>query len=419
MAINANALSNVNSTLLPPTITGPIFNKAVESSAIMSQARRVPLSVSAATAIPVPMDVPTAGWVSEGGVKPAAQGGIGVKIMTGKKVALLVPVSDEVVLSNPAGLYDQLQQDLPTAIARAFDYAAITGKDLKTGSAGPFLDNLSNATNTVALGTASQANGGLYADIVNGVGKVVDKNYDFTGIVADPRFRVDAQLATDTTGRPLFLGNDQAANAGIAGSLAGYPTSFGKGVSGRYWRAGDSVQTVTINGTPTGGTFKLSSGGNSADLAYNAANTTVQTAIQAWGGVYATVTVAGSAGGPYTITFPAISSNVAAVAAPFTVDQRNLTGGTSATAKATVAASGAGGTDSLIRGVGGDWSQAAYGVGMDISVKISNEANYFDGTTWHSAFQENLTLLLVEAYYGFVVGSNDAFVLYTKGSAAF
>lgn len=420
MAINANALSNVNSTLLPPTITGPIFNKAVESSAIMSQARRVPLSVSAQTAIPVPMDVPIAGWVSEGGVKPAAQGGIGVKVMTGKKVALLVPVSDEVVMSNPAGLYDQLQQDLPTAIARAFDYAAITGKDLRSGGAGPFLDNLSNATNTVALGTAAQNAGGLYADILTGVGKVVDKNYDFTGIVADPRLRIDAGLAVDTTGRPLFLGNDQAATVpGIAGSIAGYPTSFGKGVSGKYWRAGDAVQTVTINGTPTGGTFRLASGGNSADLAYNAANTTVQTAIQAWGGVYATVTVAGSAGGPYTITFPAISSNVAAAAAPFTVDQRNLTGGTSATSKATVAASGAGGTDSLIRGVGGDWSQAAYGVGMDISVKISNEANYFDGTNWHSAFQENLTLLLVEAYYGFVVGSNDAFVLYTKGTAAF
>lgn len=420
MAINANALSNVSSTLLPPTITGPIFNKAVESSAIMSQARRVPLSVSAATAIPVPMDVPTAGWVSEGGVKPASQSGIGVKIMTGKKVALLVPVSDEVVLSNPAGLYDQLQQDLPTAIARAFDYAAITGKDLRSGAAGPFSDNLSNATNTVALGTASQATGGLYADIVNGVGKVIDKNYDFTGIVADPRLRIDAQLATDTTGRPLFLGNDAAASAaGIGGSIAGYPASFGKGVSGKYWRSGDSVQTVTLNGTPTGGTFVLASGGNSTTQAYNAAAATVQTAIQAWGGVYATVTVSGSAGGPYTITFPAISSNVAATAAPFTVDQRLLTGGTSATSKATVAASGAGGTDSLIRGVGGDWSQAAYGVGMDISIKVSNEANYFDGTNWHSAFQENLTLLLVEAYYGFVVGSNDAFVLYTKGTAAF
>jgi hypothetical protein len=90
-----------------------------------------------------------------------------------------------------------------------------------------------------------------------------------------------------------------------------------------------------------------------------------------------------------------------------------------ATSKATVAASGAGGVDSLLRGIGGDWSQAAYGVGMDITVKSSGEASYFDGTSWHSAFQENLTLLLVEAYFGFVMGSNDAFVAYTKGTATF
>jgi hypothetical protein len=40
---------------------------------------------------------------------------------------------------------------------------------------------------------------------------------------------------------------------------------------------------------------------------------------------------------------------------------------------------------------------------MDISIKVSDSASYVDenGTT-HSAFQENLVLLLVEAYYGFV-----------------
>jgi hypothetical protein len=75
--------------------------------------------------------------------------------------------------------------------------------------------------------------------------------------------------------------------------------------------------------------------------------------------------------------------------------------------------------DSTIRAVAGDWSQAAYGVGMDITFKVSQEANYFDGTTWHSAFQENLTLLLVEAYYGFVMGSQNAFCIVNKGSAAF
>ena len=411
MAVQLNA---VNGVLLPPTITGPIFAKATEESAIQSLARRVPLSITANTAIPVSMDVPIADWVAEGGVKPGAQAGMGVKIMTGKKLALLLPVSQEVAMSNPAGLYDQVQQDLPTALARAFDYACITGKSLRTGAAGPFVDSLAgSATATQPLGTATQANGGIYGDIVQGVGKVVDKNFDFTGIAADPRFRVDAQLQTDTTGQV------QRAIADNGRDLAGYPTFYNKGVSGRYWRAGDAVQTVTINGTPTGGTFLLQSGGNSAALAYNAAAATVQSAIQAWGGIYSAVTATGSAGGPYTITFPAVASNVAAAAAPFTVNQTALTGGTAATSKATVAASGAGGTDSLIRGVGGDWGQAAYGVGMDITIKVSNEANYFDGTTWHSAFQENLVLLLAEAYYGFVLGSPDAFVLYTKGTASF
>jgi hypothetical protein len=425
MAINSTALANVNGTLLPPTVVGPIFNKASEQSAVMQLARRVPLALTAATAIPVPMDVPVADWVAEGGVKPGAQAGIGVKTMTGKKVAVLVPISDEVANTNAAGIYDQLQQDLPTAISRAFDYAAINGKSIRTGNAGPFSDYLALCSNTVALGTSAQSIGGLYTDIVTGVGKVVDKNYDFTGIAADPRFKVDAQLATDTQGRPLFVDSHSTAanNNGLpvigGGDLAGYSTYFNKGVSGKYWRAGDSVQTVTIIGTPTGGTFTLSSGGNSTSQAYNAAAATIQTAIQAWGGVYATVTVSGSAGGPYTITFPAISSNVAAPAAPFTVNQKALTGGTAATSTATVVTSGAGGTDSLLRGIGGDWSQAAYGVGMEMTVKVSTEANYFDGTNWHSAFQENLTLLLVEAYYGFVMGSPDAFVAYTKGSAAF
>lgn len=411
-------LSAVNPTLLPPTITGPIFAKATEESAVQRLARRVPLSVTANTAIPVPMDVPVADWVSEGGVKPAAQVGTGVKIMQGKKVALLVPVSEEVARTNPAGLYSLMQQDLPTAIARAFDYAVINGKSLRSGSAGPFPEYLALATNSVALGTTANSAGGLYVDVVTGAGKVVDKNFDFTGIAADPRLKIDAQLQVDGQGRPVYTDAVNSAGHG-GGNIAGFDAYFNKGVSGRYWRAGDQTQVVTIVGTPTGGTFLLMSGGNSASLAYNAAAATAQTAIQAWGGIYAGVTVSGSAGGPYTITFPNQGSNVTGAAAPFVVNQTALTGGTAAASKATVAATGAGGTDTLLRGIGGDWSQAAYGVGMDISLRLSTEASYFDGTTWHSAFQENLVLLLVEAYYGFVMGSPDAFCAYTKGTAPF
>ena len=85
------SLSNINSTLLPPTVTEPIFDQAVESSAVMSLARRVPLSMTAQTAIPVTMDIPAAGWVSEGAAKPVGSGGLSVKTMQGKKVALIVP----------------------------------------------------------------------------------------------------------------------------------------------------------------------------------------------------------------------------------------------------------------------------------------------------------------------------------------
>jgi len=416
----ATQLNAVSSTLLPPTITGPIFAKASEQSAVMQLARRVPLSVNAQTAIPVPMDIPVAGWVSEGGVKPAAQVGVGVKTMVGKKVALLVPVSQEVVMTNPAGLYSQLQQDLPTALARAFDQAAVNGKDLRSGGAGPFADYLTQTPNSVALGTAAQGAGGIYADLVNGMGKVVDRNFDFTGFAADKRIAVDAMLATDTVGRPLFVGQDTPpdlsnGNRSGGGTLAGLPAYFSQGVSGRYWRAGDQTQTLTINGAPTGGSFVLSSGGNSATLAFNAAAATIQSAIQAWGGIYAAVTVTGT--GPFTITYPNATSNVSAAAAPFAANGAGLTGGTNPSA--TVAATGAGATDTLVRAIGGDWSQCAYGVGMDISIKISNEASYYDGSTWHSAFQENLVLLLAEAYFGFVVGRSDAFVVYTKGSASF
>lgn len=406
----ATTLSNINNTLLPATITGPIFDQAIESSAVMSLARRVPLSMTAQTAIPVSMDVPAAGWVSEGGVKPVGNGQVGIKTMVGKKVALLVPVSQEIAMTNAAGLYAQLRQDLPTAIARAFDYAAIHGLDLRTGAAGPFADYLTKGTQSIEIGTASQATGSTYTDLVNGEKVVVDAGFDFSGFAADPRLRPTLKLSTDTTGRPLWVDSPQQ---GInSGTLIGYPAYFNRGVSGSYRRQGNRVQVVTINGTPTGGTFTITYGGNTTTaLAYNAAAATVQTAIRLLPGLDA-ATVSGSAGGPYTITLDVVGG----ASGPVQVDQSGLTGGTAATSQATIAQSPD--QDTNLRAVGGDWSQAAYGVGMDITIKVSDSASYVDenGVT-HSAFQENLVLLLVEAYYGFVKSDAvGAFVSYVDAA---
>src|SRR3569832_1531412 len=180
---NPIKLSDVNATFIPPPQTGPIIEKYVEQSAVMSLARRVPLSMSANTAVPVPLDVPTADWVEQAGRKPLGTGGVDIKTMTGKKIAVLIPVALEVVQSNAAGLWTQLQSDLPTAFSRAFDRAAIHGKTMK-GATGPFADYLAATTKSVTIGTASQATGGIYKDIVNGMREVVTDDWDYTGTVA-------------------------------------------------------------------------------------------------------------------------------------------------------------------------------------------------------------------------------------------
>jgi HK97 family phage major capsid protein len=307
----AITLSDINPTFLPKTLIGPIFEKSVEQSAVMSLARRVPLAMTANTAVPVPLDVPTADWVSEGGRKPVSSGGVAVKEMSGKKIAVLIPVSMEVANSNAAGLFTQLQSDLPTAFARAFDRAAIHGKTM-SGANGPFGDFLADTSKSVSLGTTAQNQGGIWGDFVAGMGEVVDDNWDYTGTVADHRLKMSLLGATDTTGRPILVDTTQpGTGAALAGTLIGEPIAYSRSVSGKLRRQSTSV-------------------------------------------------------------------------------------------------------DSGLRAIGGDWSQTAYGVGMDISVRISREATYFDENGDPvSAFQSNLVLLLAEAYYGFVVGDPEAFVKFT------
>lgn len=88
------------------------------------------------------------------------------------------------------------------------------------------------------------------------------------------------------------------------------------------------VQTVTITGTPTGGTFTLSFGGQTtAPIAYNATAAAVQDAIRGLDNVgtnNVTVTGGPGPGTPYVVTFGANAGNVAQMTAA-----GSFTGGTS------------------------------------------------------------------------------------------
>lgn len=108
------------------------------------------------------------------------------------------------------------------------------------------------------------------------------------------------------------------------------------------------VQTVTITGGPTGGTFTLTFDGEvTAAIAYNATAAAVQSALEALSNVTpGDIVVSGSAGGPYTLTFGGAYSeqNVPAVTA-----NASLTGGsTPGVTIATPTAGVTGGIDGFV-----------------------------------------------------------------------
>lgn len=102
--------------------------------------------------------------------------------------------------------------------------------------------------------------------------------------------------------------------AGISGALAGASMAFfaPENTALASAAAGTAgVQTVTISGAPTGGTFTLTySGSTTASIAYNATASAVQSALLALPSstglvLPGDVTVTGAASGPYTATFAA------------------------------------------------------------------------------------------------------------------
>ena len=112
-----------------------------------------------------------------------------------------------------------------------------------------------------------------------------------------------------------------------SGMVLGKITSGG--LHGPYTGSVNEVKTATITGAPTGGTFTLTFDAiTTAAIAYNATAADVKAALEATA-VFSPgdVTVTGSAGGPYTITFGGryLGLNVPAM----TASGASLTGGTS------------------------------------------------------------------------------------------
>jgi len=136
---------------------------------------------------------------------------------------------------------------------------------------------------------------------------------------------------------------------------------------GPYTGTTDEVQTVTVTGAPTGGTFTLTySGQTTAALAYNATAENVRAALVALSNIgQGDVEVTGTNGGPFTVKFVGALANTNTAALTATA---SLTGGT--TPGVTIATTIAGGAD-----VGADGRQVAIGILISDQVVTAGSRN--------------------------------------------
>jgi HK97 family phage major capsid protein len=306
MATTATLVSGLPNGLVPKPYATAILTKAAEQSVVRRLGGSMPMPLTGA-AVAVQTGHIEAGVVPEAGAKPVGQTAYSVKTITPIKVAAIAVVSDELIMLNPAGVWDNISQDIADAITRAFDLAILHGKSSKTGSAIAGVEYVNQTTNRVELGTAAATAGGITADIVAGYNLVVNGTQVFNGyngIAADPRLRGQLIGAVDVNGRPIFQASVNLNDP--MDSVLGIPTAYGRAVSGQV---------------------------------------------------------------------------------------------------------GAG-ADTKVRAFGGDWNAVKYGFVQNLTVSTSKEATIVDGANTYHLFQDNMTAILAEAQFGWVIVDKASFVAY-------
>lgn len=188
----------VNRTLtnvyLPSAVSNEIWQTVQESSVITRAARRITLPGEGVT-IPIITGDAVADWVAETGEKPVSRPTIGSQTITGYKLALIVPFSNEFRRDLPT-LYSALASRLPAAIGKKFD-ETIFGYDSSPGSG---FDTLSGIAEVELVD---------YSSIVEAAQTVADvDDAAISHTILSPQADFIFSASVDSEGRPLWPDTD-------------------------------------------------------------------------------------------------------------------------------------------------------------------------------------------------------------------
>lgn len=147
------------------------------------------------------------GWVEESAAKPVADDVVSNKFMARRKWAMIVAVTAEVARASSSGeqgivgYVPTIRDRIAASLARDIDKLAATGSGIGGQS------YVNQTTKSVALGTATKANGGIWADLNSGLQLLVEdeKSRSLDGFVFDNVVEPIMNGSVDNNGLPLFI----------------------------------------------------------------------------------------------------------------------------------------------------------------------------------------------------------------------
>lgn len=203
MAYN-NIISRTDAqSTMPEEVSDAFLKGLTNQSAVLSQFTRVPVG-RAQVRFPVLSALPIAYFLTgDTGLKQTTEVNWANKYLNIEEIAAIVPVPESVIADAGVPIWDQVMPLLEQAAGRTLDAAAFFGVNAPGTYPPAIVTAAAAAGNTVTIGTATAANGGIIGDQSALLSQIEADGYDPSSAVSNRVVRGLFRQARSTQGERL------------------------------------------------------------------------------------------------------------------------------------------------------------------------------------------------------------------------
>jgi HK97 family phage major capsid protein len=227
--------------LIPEQQAIEIISATAQASAALSLLRRATMN-SKSYRQPVLSTLPTAYWVTSGGLKQTSDAAWEGVVLTAEEIAVVIPIDDDTLNDSAYPIWSELTAPIGQAFAQVLDQAVFAGVN-KPASWPDAIIPAAVAAGAVATVGSTAAEGGIVTDVGNAMSLVEDSGYDVTGIAAKRALRGRLRQAVDGNGQPLVQTTDSVWGTAITYGVAGVFSAQDLAVVGDFALAVLGVRT--------------------------------------------------------------------------------------------------------------------------------------------------------------------------------